>query len=97
MKQKKGQLIGIFDEENNIVSAAFFLSCFNRYIMLFNVTKSNFKEHHGMTYLIDDFIKSNSNQSKVLDFEGSNLDGVRKFYSGFGSVDRPYYLFQNFK
>ena len=48
-----------------------------------------------MTFLIDDYIKSNCNKNKVLDFEGSNLEGVKKFYSGFGSINKPYFLFTN--
>jgi len=91
LNKKKGQLIGVFDQKKNMISAAFFLSSFNRYIMLFNVTRPDFKKYHGMTFLIDDFIKSNSNQYKLLDFEGSNLEGVRKFYSGFGSCYSPYF------
>ena len=62
--------------------------------MLFNVTAPNYEKHHGMTFLIDDFIKFNCTQAKVLDFEGSDLEGVKRFYSGFGALDKPYYLFQ---
>ena len=97
LSKNKGQLIAVFDQKNNIASAAFFLSCFNRYIMLFNVTNPIFKKYHGMTFLVDYFIHSHSNQSNVLDFEGSNLEGVRRFYSGFGTLSKPYFSFQKFK
>ncbi len=38
-----------------------------------------------MFLLIDEFIKDNSGTNLVLDFEGSNIEGVARFYSGFGS------------
>jgi len=90
LKKKRGRLIGVFNQEKCLVSAAFFLSCFKRKIMLFNVTKPNCKEYHAMTFLIDNFIKSNCEQNLILDFEGSNIEGVRKFYKGFGSYDACY-------
>ena len=45
-----------------------------------------------MTYLIDSFIKINSNKKIIFDFEGSNIKGVKNFYSGFGSKNNPYFL-----
>ena len=63
--------------------------------MLFNVTKPDYKQYHAMTFLIDSFIKSNCEDEALLDFEGSNIEGVKNFYSGFGSVNRPYYLIKS--
>jgi len=90
LNKKKGQLIAVSSQEGSIISAAFFLSCFKRKIMLFNVTKPNHKQYHAMTFLIDYFIQSNCEEDILLDFEGSNIEGVKKFYAGFGSRDQKY-------
>ena len=90
LKKKRGRLIGVYNQDKRLISAAFFLSCFKRKIMLFNVTRPNCKEYHAMTFLIDNFIKSNCEQKLILDFEGSNIEGVRKFYKGFGGLDACY-------
>ena len=45
-----------------------------------------------MTFLIDWYIKKNSHSDRTLDFEGSNILGVRRFYMGFGAKEHPYYL-----
>jgi len=92
LNKKKGQLVGVCNHGNNVISAAFFLSSYKRKIMLFNVTEPNYKQYHAMTFLIDNFIKSNCENEVLLDFEGSNIEGVKNFYSGFGSVNKPYYL-----
>lgn len=96
LRKKRGRLIGVYNQENNIISAAFFLSCFNREIILFNVTKPNSKHYHSMTFLIDYFINSNCNEDKLLDFEGSNIEGIRSFNAGFGSLNNQYYTIKNF-
>ncbi len=95
IEKERGNLVGVFDFENNLVSAAFFLNCRNRYTMLFNVTRPKYRHFHSMTFLINYFIKSNCMQKKILDFEGSNIPGVKKFYAGFGSCNYQYYKIQN--
>ena len=95
IEKKRGNLVGVFDPENNLVSAAFFLNCHNRYTMLFNVTMPKNRHFHSMTFLINYFIKSNCMQKKILDFEGSNIPGVKTFYAGFGACNHQYYTIQN--
>lgn len=92
LNKNKGELIGVCDESGYTVSAAFFLSSFNHKIMLFNITLPNSKKSHSMTYLIDSFIKINSNKKIIFDFEGSEIEGVMNFYSGFGGKNNPYFL-----
>ena len=43
-----------------------------------------------MTYLINFYIKHNSSKKECLDFEGSNILGVKRFYEGFGAVEKNY-------
>ena len=36
---------------------------------------------------------SHSDINQILDFEGSNITGVKRFYQGFGAVEKNYNLF----
>ena len=43
-----------------------------------------------MTIIIDHYIKMNVQKKKILDFEGSNIPGLKRFYQGFGAVEKNY-------
>ena len=43
-----------------------------------------------MTVIIDYYIKMNVQKKKILDFEGSNIPGLKRFYQGFGAVEKNY-------
>jgi hypothetical protein len=42
-------------------------------------------------YLFDNIVKEFAHTGMILDFEGSDLPGVEKFYKGFGAVNQPYF------
>ena len=44
-----------------------------------------------MTYLIDNYIQNNCLKNECLDFEGSNITGVKNFYQGFGALEKNYH------
>ena len=89
LARKIGFLLGVYDGAQKLLSVAFFISYFNRDILLFNSSNKNIK-NSSMTFLIDQYIQSNIKQNKLLDFEGSNIPGVKRFYKGFGSIERNY-------
>ena len=41
---------------------------------------------------INELIKEHAGTEKILDFEGSRIEGLKRFYKGFGGVERSYYL-----
>ena len=46
----------------------------------------------GATFFaIDNVIQNNANSAKILDFEGSNIDSIRRRNIGFGGVDDTYF------
>ena len=47
-----------------------------------------------MFLLIDTVIRNYAGTRFTLDFEGSEIEGVRRFYEGFGAVGTPYYFFK---
>jgi hypothetical protein len=49
-----------------------------------------------MFLLIDTYIGQNAGKEMTLDFEGSNIPGIARFYKGFGALPQTYYsLHQN--
>ena len=87
--KKIGFIFALYDDSSNIVSAAFFISYFNRDILLFNFSNKKNK-FNTMAMLIDHYININASQNKWLDFEGSNIVNLMRFYKGFGACEKNY-------
>ncbi len=51
--------------------------------------RANFK-------LVDSFINKNAERNMVLDFEGSSIEGIARFYKGFGAIENNYQLYKAF-
>jgi hypothetical protein len=62
----------------------------DRSIFLFSATDQQAKKTGAMFFLIDKFIQEHAGQKMILDFEGSNLPGLARFYKGFGSEEFVY-------
>lgn len=62
----------------------------NRSIFLFSATDQQAKKTGAMFFLIDRFIQEHAGEKMILDFEGSNLPGLARFYKGFGSEEYVY-------
>ena len=62
----------------------------NRAIFLFSATDQQAKKTGAMFFLIDKFINEHAGENMILDFEGSNLPGLARFYKGFGSEEYVY-------
>ena len=61
-----------------------------RAIFLFSATDQGAKKSGAMFFLIDKFVQEHAGQKMILDFEGSNLPGLARFYKGFGSEEYVY-------
>jgi len=62
----------------------------NRITLLIPRSSEEGRVASAMAFLIDRIIQTHAGSEMILDFEGSMLLGVAKFYKGFGAVDRPY-------
>ena len=88
--KNKGFIVGVLDENGNLCGSVLFLDSFNRLIYLLSVTTDKGKSMSAMHFLIDEIIKENAGSGKILDFEGSNIPPVHKFYKGFGAEEKKY-------
>ena len=79
--------IGINDLDNNTIAGAVFMHSHDRIIFLFSGSDETHKDKHALTMLLDNVIREFSETQYTLDFEGSDNDGLARFYKGFGGAE----------
>lgn len=75
---------------SEITAAAFFAFSRTRAIYLLSASSEKGKEQRGMFRIVDTFIKDQAGSGLILDFEGSNIPSVARFFSGFGAQPEIY-------
>jgi hypothetical protein len=88
----KGQaeITGIFNKDGILCAAGFFMRYRDRYIFLKSGVSEYGKSHGFMHLLFDNFIRSNAETAVMLDFGGSSVESVARFYKNFGAKDCVY-------
>ncbi len=86
-----GNILGIVDSENNLVSAALFVKYKNRIIYLFSASANTGKTNSSMFKIVNKIITDNAESDFYIDFEGSMVEGVARFFKGFGASSEFYY------
>lgn len=90
-EKKKGNCYGIF-KDGELISSAFFSNCFKRSIYLFAASNTYAKKIGANHLLIDTYIEKYKQDSLILDFEGSMIPSLARFYASFGAEKKPYYI-----
>jgi len=85
-----GSVESVVSSNNQLLAAAFFIHSNDRDIFLFSGQSDKAKELLAMPFLIDSYIQKKSNSKKILDFEGSNNEGLKRFYKSFGGQEFYY-------
>tara|TARA_B100001287_G_C22556536_1_gene469361 strand:+ start:112 stop:630 length:519 start_codon:yes stop_codon:yes gene_type:complete len=84
--------------DNDILVAVIcVVKIFNTHTLLFNASVRASQNKNYMLRLIDFYIKKYSGTKNILDFEGSSLAGVRRFYQGFGAIEKNYINVSKFR
>lgn len=81
---------GVFDQMNQLVSGAVFFDSHQRLIFLFSANSDQGRELFALGNLIDFIIRKNASKNLTLDFEGSDNEGLARFYLGFGAKEYSY-------
>jgi|KBSMisStaDraftv2_1062788.scaffolds.fasta_scaffold00488_2 hypothetical protein len=68
-----------------------------RLYYLLPVTLPNGRTLQANHFLVDQAIREFCGQKLILDFEGSTLPGVARFYKKFGATDQPFYFLKHNK
>lgn len=86
-----GEIQGVYTTENELCAAVFFCRWKERVIYLNATSSSEGKDSRGMFFLLDNFIRKNAGNNLMIDFEGSMISGVARFFKGFGAYPEYYY------
>ena len=81
---------GAFTRENRLCAGLFLLKSHHRIVLIFSANNNVARSTGAMHLLIDSIIKKYAGQALTLDFEGSEIEGLARFYSGFGSTETHY-------
>lgn len=82
---KKAICWGVFDQSEHLIASAFFLNDKHRIIFLFGAASSAGRKSGAMRFLFDELIQQFAGTPSLLDFEGSAIPSVARFYQGFGA------------
>ncbi len=80
----------VTDEKKEVLAGAYFMESNNRITYLKGFSTQDGKKKGAMHFLFDAFIQSQSNRNKILDFGGSSVASVARFYKNFGAADCLY-------
>lgn len=88
--QFQPRLFGVY-KDDKLIAALFGMQTRERFIYLIPVSNQVGKEHSAM-FLLVDYILENicCQQGLVFDCEGSMIEGVARFYRGFGAEEQFY-------
>lgn len=87
----KGVIYGAYSDTNTLLAGAFFLKSHNRLTFLFSGQSNEGKKVSALAYIIDSVIQHYSPGNYTLDFEGSDNEGLTRFYKSFGAKETHYY------
>jgi len=77
-------------KNGELVAGALFLKQPGKLIFLFSATSEAGRQHGAMPFLISRIIKQHAGTPMVLDFEGSSIPNLARFYSSFGAKPVTY-------
>ena len=91
LQLKKAACWGVWDASGtHLLAGAYILKGPQHLIYLLAASSEKGKEEKAMFVLIDKLIATYSGSALSLDFEGSDVPGLARFYQGFGATHHPY-------
>ena len=91
------KIFGAMNSHNDVIATAVFSFSNKRaYIPLLSSFPEG-KEKRAMFFIINEFIKEHAEKNLILDFEGSNIEGIARFFKGWGAKNESYYNFKQYR
>lgn len=78
-----------------LLATGLFLKDIHRLYNIASTTLPNGRMMEANHFLMDALIQEFANTDLLLDFEGSDLPGVARFYQKFGPENRPYFFYRH--
>lgn len=91
LHQNRGRLFTVYGGPNMLLAGAFMVEVEKRSYFLFSGLNQEGREAQAMAYLLNEYIIQRSERSHLLDFEGSDQEGLARFYRSFGAEEQNYY------
>jgi len=90
LERGMGEVWGACDETGKLLAGCFFLKDDRRSVYLISASSPEGKSDRAMFLLIDRYIRENAGSERLLDFEGSMIPGIARFFKGFGAEATVY-------
>lgn len=90
VEQKKAETFAVYSSENQLCAAAFFMKNKKRFVYLKSGVSDYGRSNGAMHFLFDFFIRKYAGTDSILDFGGSSVETVARFYKNFGAKDCVY-------
>jgi len=85
-----GEIVMATNAHDDILAGVFFLKAMGRIIYLASFNTDEGQKGSAMFLIMDAVIKKNSQTPLILDFEGSMIPGIARFFAGFGAAKVTY-------
>jgi hypothetical protein len=95
ISNKQANIFTVCDAEGNLSAAALVIFHKTRLISIINTSSLKGKKTGASHFLFDQIIKKFSNSAFTLDFEGSSIVTIARFYEGFGATEEVFYNYKN--
>lgn len=83
------------DSDNQLLAAIMLVAHKNRLTGIINSSSDAGKKQGAMHFLFDQIIQKFSASGLTLDFEGSSIATIARFYEGFGASEEIFYNYKN--
>jgi hypothetical protein len=90
-----GRIFAAVNEEGKIFSAVMMVLNQSRIINITSSTSGAGRQHGASHFLFDEVIRKFAGTDIVLDFEGSSVPSIARFYEGFGANPEIFYNYKN--
>lgn len=88
----QGVIYAAYSETNTLCAAAFMVFDGSRAYYLNAFSTEEGMQNRGMYAIVNHIVIEHSNSDVCIDFEGSMIDGVARFYKGFGAIPEKYFF-----
>lgn len=85
-----GKCYGTYDPSGNLLAGMFVIEWQGRATFIFSGNSSSGKECGAMPALIHHYLENAPESISIFDFEGSDNEGLQRFYRSFGAVESNY-------
>lgn len=88
------RLVGVTDKDGDITSVSMLLLHHKRIINIAQASSDAGRSSGSAHFLFDQIIEQYTGSDKILDFEGSSVPSIARFYKGFGAEEEEFYNFR---